>query len=398
MFRSATVFFLVCFLPTSCTSPGDDDDATVLVRDSVGITVLEHSSSSSSDTVSAAAALRIGKEGDAAYEFHRITGIQVLSSGNIVVADGGASNIRFYQPDGTHIRTIGRRGEGPSEFGGLAELWLARDDTLVAHDRGRRRLVHFDSSGAFSHAEEFSEAFPETPVGAPAFCAPPRVGGRLLDGSVLINGWECPQFEGADGIRAIETTLLLTGGDQEEPIGRFRAGHLFERASAAHPRESYVLLPIGASLDVATAHRLYVSEGVDYEILVHDGQGALVEIWRERVRPPLVQAEHRESLEDHQWGSARGVSPVRPLPERFGGYSRIIRAEDGSLWGKREGPPGADFGEWVIYSPDGRSMRTLVLPEIEAFAVGSDHIWGYQVSEIGIQTLVALRIPPSRGP
>lgn len=380
------------FLSSACMT-ADDAAPTVVERDSAGVSLFEHSNGALQDTVPVEPVLTIGREGDPAYEFHRITGIQILESGNLVVADGGASTIRFFGSDGQHIRTVGQRGEGPAEFGGLTDLWLGRADTIVAHDRGRRRLVYFDSSGVFLDGQDLSDAFPEPPADAPGFCTFPTIAGRLSSGEVIIDGWNCPQFEGADGIRSIQTTLTVLGSKGARRIGTFRAGHLFERGSAANPRESYVFMPIGASLDIAAGAKLYVSEGADYEIRVFDPDGRLSAIYRESSRPPLVSEDLAASFRDDQWVRAPTVPPLRPLPERLGGYDRILVAHDGALWAQRDGAPEAEHQTWVVFSDGGRSVRRLLVPRTTVFSVARSTIWGYQTNELGVQTVVGFEVP-----
>ena len=69
--------------------------------------------------------LSIGQEGGAPeYSFGSVAGLDVLSDGTIAVLDGLAGEVRTFAPDGSFVRRIGRRGEGPGEISGEAALAL----------------------------------------------------------------------------------------------------------------------------------------------------------------------------------------------------------------------------------------------------------------------------------
>lgn len=76
-----------------------------------------------------------------------------LSSGLIVVASAQGVRLEFYAPSGTLVRTVGRRGRGPGEFGALAALWRTRADSLITFEGGMTRTFSiFDSAGKFARS------------------------------------------------------------------------------------------------------------------------------------------------------------------------------------------------------------------------------------------------------
>lgn len=58
-------------------------------------------------------------EGEGAAVFGSIRALQADDDGRIYVADGQANEVRIFAADGTHLRTVGRTGEGPGEFTAL---------------------------------------------------------------------------------------------------------------------------------------------------------------------------------------------------------------------------------------------------------------------------------------
>jgi hypothetical protein len=126
--------------------------------------------------------LRIGTaDGDPDYQFGRITGLAILSNRGVVVADQLAHNVRYFSPDGTLERSVGRQGSGPGEFGSRA-LYLARmkGDTILVIDNGNNRAVH---------------VFAPDGTQLPGFSLAPRDGYRTSDFDTdpsgrLAVGWE----------------------------------------------------------------------------------------------------------------------------------------------------------------------------------------------------------------
>ena len=67
--------------------------------------------------------LAVGEEGGAPeYSFGDVAGLALMSDGTIAVLDGHAAEVRTFSPDGSFIRRIGRRGEGPGEISGEGSL------------------------------------------------------------------------------------------------------------------------------------------------------------------------------------------------------------------------------------------------------------------------------------
>lgn len=87
--------------------------------------------------------LVLGKEeGEGADVFGLISGMTVDSAGRIYVLDRQADELRIFGPDGSHIRTVGRKGEGPGEYvtaNGL--VWIGDDTLVVVDEQGNRYTV-----------------------------------------------------------------------------------------------------------------------------------------------------------------------------------------------------------------------------------------------------------------
>jgi hypothetical protein len=92
--------------------------------------------------------LRIGVlEGDAAEVFGDIRSIEADEDGTIYVLDHQASEVRTFDADGRFLRTLTRRGQGPSELTAANGMAFDREGTLWIQDHGQWRFIGVDRLG-----------------------------------------------------------------------------------------------------------------------------------------------------------------------------------------------------------------------------------------------------------
>jgi hypothetical protein len=94
--------------------------------------------------------LSIGtSEGKPEYMFSRISAVAVDDGGRIYVLDYSDAELRVFDRAGKHIRTIGRRGQGPGEFIAPFSLGITAQNTIMVHDLMNRRISYFSLDGGF---------------------------------------------------------------------------------------------------------------------------------------------------------------------------------------------------------------------------------------------------------
>ncbi|MFC1660945.1 6-bladed beta-propeller [Gemmatimonadota bacterium] len=160
--------FLIAVLGTSsCAFDSPTREWAGTVQDSVGIRLVfnpEQGLWCPGDEWTFSESLTIGADvGDPDYEFGTVANVQVGSDGSIFVFDQMAGEIRVFDQHGTHLRTMGGRGEGPGEFTrGAAGVFLMDGDRLAVPDLGNQRISWMSLEGEFrgSVMASYSGGFP----------------------------------------------------------------------------------------------------------------------------------------------------------------------------------------------------------------------------------------------
>jgi sugar lactone lactonase YvrE len=86
--------------------------------------------------------------------FNMPQGVATAPSGEIYVADGRRYShaVHKFSADGKHLKSWGRQGNGPGEFGEPHSVWILPDGTVMVGDRGNDRIQYFTADGDFIRA------------------------------------------------------------------------------------------------------------------------------------------------------------------------------------------------------------------------------------------------------
>ena len=89
-----------------------------------------------------------GQGVDSPYELFQVDGAMRLPDGSVVVMVRGHYEVRRFGPDGTHLWSRGRHGEGPGEFEFPVLLaTCSSDNRIVIYDRFHYRVSILDNDG-----------------------------------------------------------------------------------------------------------------------------------------------------------------------------------------------------------------------------------------------------------
>lgn len=80
---------------------------------------------------------------------NKLSELDVDDQGCVYAMDYGDVNIKVYDSNGRFLRTIGRQGQGPGEFGGLAHISLMNHLRICILDFLQRRVIIMTTKGEY---------------------------------------------------------------------------------------------------------------------------------------------------------------------------------------------------------------------------------------------------------
>lgn len=379
-------------------SPGAD---AVVVRDSAGVRIVESRApaweAGDAWRLSAEPVLQIGlAEGAEEYLLSRVTDLHRRPDGSVALVNAGSRQVRFYDGDGRHQRSIGSDGEGPGEF--RAPLWIhfLLDDSLLVNDRGLQRLSIFSPDGRF--VRSFALDAGEERVFPSAL-------GAFGDGTLLVrvtqSGGEPPNPDG--GVERSAVAYL-----------RFSAtGELLD-SLAVLPGEESVTGDLGtmvlsmpvlfgrSSVAAVAGDRAYLGANDAFEIGVYSPDGQLRTIIRrpgdgrpvqpeevQRFREGLLGGEENEMLRS---GLQRMLSRM-PVPETHVAFHTFLPDDQGNLWVQETEVVEDEPSSWVVVDPDGRLLGAVQLPpRFRPRHIGDDFVLGVWRDELDVERVRMYRL------
>lgn len=365
-------------------------DTTVAVRDSSDVRIVDNRGTPALRDlgwqVDRQPMLEIGSSGGAASGLFKVTEAVRLEDGRIVVVNAGSNDLRIFGPDGQHLRTIGREGDGPGEFRSLFWAGRLRGDSIVAWDAALQRLSVFSPAGDLVRSVR--------PARSLGFF--PQVKGLLSDGRVVMASSAAPARISESRVQVRRDSsafrILAPHGGVSEIRGRFLGT---EMVTIADPAAGLLVRPLPFGRQTVTAThgaRLYVGTADRFEIAAYEPATSLRMLVRaDRERAPVTREDiraYRQTLvtvgadaqvERHQ---AKVLEQV-PYPKVMPAFSGLEVDSDGNLWVEEPQKPGDTAGStWVVLSSDGRARGTIRLPHgLAVKQIGRDWILGVVLDE-----------------
>ena len=349
-------------------------------------------------------ALSVGLlDGPDEFLFGDIESVARDASGNLVVADEQALEIRIFDPEGGYLRSLGREGEGPGEFLNLTGAWTLADGSIVTVDYRLDRITRFDAAGAPVGTATFSS--PDDLIVLPVALGGP---GAILSSATPFS---VPSRYAMTG--AIEDVMesLFERDDQRVFFLRHRFdGTLIDTVAEGidQPRATFssgsgmdmevrmMAVPFSpSSAATGSAHGVAFTRGAAYEIRVFDEAGDIRLIARLDESPPIRTEEHLETYVRNPGGRERDEAWIRErleqyrtldLPESLPGYTDILFADTGDIWARRYRMRGESMDRRDVFAAAGVFLGRVHIPaSFRVEEVSRGQIVGIATDEFGVE-------------
>lgn len=387
---------LAALVGTACDSaartPGTGTDST-----GVRVVTSDPMSSEAICRADAEPMLTIGEQAgdDENLWFSTIRGVGLLSDGSIAVIDRSSEEVRVFGPDGGHLVSMGRSGDGPGEFRSAWFLWVLPGDTLWVGDYRPWRYNVFTRDGQFVRAVQMT----------PAYANPSRAGGVLLDGTSI--NTRTTYIARSDF--TVPDTLLVEAHDTDGQLVSTlaRVPNRVEGTTAKSEAVNLTLTPLftGSAFADAIGNTVAVGHSREPEVQLFDADLRLRQIvrWSEpsrRVTSADVAAwreshvESRGGRDSDRWGpfDEATIDPDRPAADVFPAFSSMMLGTDGRLWIGPYRKPGQEPRRWMAFEPDGTFSCHLERVPLSIHEIGADYVLGVQSDELGVQKVAMYRL------
>jgi hypothetical protein len=349
--------------------------------------------------------LEIGSvSGQQEYQFDDLVGAVRLGDGRIVVADRGASELRFFAPDGAFSSTVGREGEGPGEFRRLDYLGAFQSDSLATFDSALMRVQVFSPMGEFVRTipveSEFETARPDKVIG-------------MVDGSTMAIRFIDFSSGVPNGIvrwpHELVATLDMSSG-QLDSIGFFPGS---EASVEARPNGGYghgnYVFGKGNEFS-ANASRIASIDTESFAVTISDPTGKPTLLIRREVHPPEATQQEFEKYVEGRMNAVFGqednpssedVDRLRsgllnlPRSNTLPVLRSVTLDEAGNIWIEPYFHTGEIPPPFQVFQPDGTWLGDVTFPKgldrgfiqylAPSLQIGSDFVLGIWKDDLDVQ-------------
>ena len=318
-----------------------------------------------------------------ANQLFRVTDATRLPDGRIVIANAGSSELRVFNPDGSHSATWGRRGEGPGEFttGSPAIVALWPGDSIAAPNVWGGRLSIFDKDG--NHGRD---------VHLEAGLA--NVVDLLPDGGIVTGGIAGMHggMTGSTGLVRpdVEWKILGADGKLDASFGKYPGTEWWAVFSRGGQIESSRVHPFGRNtVGAVWGDLVAIGDQATYEIRAFAADGTLVRIIRRDGDLESPTRADQDSYWERQYANrppdsrAESLKAVKdmPLVDSYPAFSGILSDRVGYLWVRERWS-----SIWTVFDPEGRVQGLVEIPSgLRVFEIGEDYILGRKYDELGVE-------------
>jgi hypothetical protein len=377
------------------------------VRDSAGVSIVSNTGGAiwaPGEEWTVEEALRIGMaDGEAAYQFGEIVGIDVDADGRIYVLDQQAHEVRVFFADGRFSHAMGKAGSGPGELGQAAgPVFVGPDGVVAVPDIMQQRITLYGVDGQ-----------PEGSIPLP-----------MTDGIPA-------RWMKADNHDLVQQSMIMAMPGQMDVEPR---SLILRRDPRGAIKDTLLIMPAGETMDfsggqprirmfspepiwaIGQDDRLIHGNNAEYRFRVSTADGSLIQIVeKSTVRRPVTsgdQAEFRRIMRQ-MWERA-GVPPQSmdmlaqsiSFADFYPAYTTVFGGPHGTIWVQSVQTPETvmeaggtfdiqDIGgpSWDIFGADGRLLGVLQTPaRFNPLLFHDDQIYGVIRDDMDVQYVTRLQL------
>lgn len=367
--------------------------ADVVVEDSAGVRIVQHTGAPSAEPPFAFAPQPVYRHGDdpGDYTFTRIWRGILLGDGSAAIFDAGSSEIVRLNPAGAFHSVLAPAGEGPGEVSRLVtSMFAVGQDGILVLDLGQTRSSLFVND-ALAHTAS------------------------ILDLRGATSLW--PMGFDDDGGFLVATTSFLPGFEEEWLFGHM--ARYDPETGAVDTVASYQYVP-GESNPAPGTGRVIVSGGqfvyvrTDIpEVVWHLADGTVRQIARWQLDPRYLTAEDLEVIEPILRDRLRFVNPgasdeeVESMTRRnmaqheadlgnpIEHFKSPFADSEGRVWlpTSMPGIPGEGVPPYTVISLEGEWLGVVDAPPgLRILDVGWGRVLGVMTDEMGVESVVVYEL------
>ncbi|HEX6042830.1 hypothetical protein [Longimicrobium sp.] len=328
--------------------------------------------------------LRLGQtDGTGPDVFGNPTALEVDAYGRLYVMDPQTKEVRVFGADGTHVRTLGRKGGGPGELEQPIGLTMGPQGALWVVDAGNARYTVWDTAGTLrttvprrgGHVQPWPGRFDRQ--------------GRLWDLGI----GALPQG-GAPELLRVDP---VSGRTESMPLPTFRSETF--QLTQGNSRMS-MSVPFTPSLSWALDADGRVWSGVSdrYRLVLHEPGGDTLRVVERASAPVPVTGAEMDSIPVlYKWFTDQGGKlDLSRVPDHKPLFETFHVDDQGWLWVRPSMPADAEQGGLDVFDPEGHYQGRLALPREVAGSMGlrirGNYLYAIVQNEDGIPQIVRMRI------
>jgi hypothetical protein len=342
-FKISFLILIFSFFLQSCSKK--EKEARYELKEINGIKVIHNFESEVFKSVKFIEDLSIGvQEGDENYMFSEPRDINSDSKGNIYVLDYREVTIKKYDSHGTHIKNIGRKGQGPGEFQMPRSFIMGRNDRIYVQDSLSLEIEILSADGDDLGAVNLKDRCDQVSIGP--------------DEELVIGGKS--YVEGKD--KEVEYLYQVYKYDlqQKEFIPFYKQKQL--RYDTLSSNEISLVIPLYVRWDIDSGGHIWVAAANKYELNVFSPQCQLLFKFTKDYEPFPVEKGLRESIFKRL--SSSGISfdsrEYGEYLESYPVFKSLSVDEKNRAWVELFQPPKKDSQlqstNFDVFSPEGRLL------------------------------------------